>query len=841
MTRPRKMLLIRENSTMKQVLILALLCTVGLCMPLGAQQLPGGTYQPNRERSYDLIHLAADLRIDWGAKKINGEATLRLRPLGALSRVSLDAYRMTILDVQQPSSSVPVKYSISEWALDIDFGRMLDPTDTVTILVRYATEPTAGLYFVHEVSGATQSPSIFTYGEGGINANWLPLYAAPNDKFTSEMTVTVVRPFTALSNGRLLETRENADGTRTFHWRQELPHSDYLLALFVGEYVPIRLRPAFGTIPVTCWVPPGREQEGQEVFQRTPEMIEFFSNRFSYRYPWEKYDQVSAYDYAIGAMENTNITGHNDRILRKPGQASEFGPTFDSYTEPWSAEAIISHELAHHWFGDNTTYRSLASLWLNESFATLMMMLWDEHRLGKDDYEFQTWLALQAYLRYVQEEHIIRPLEYRYFDSRSEIYNEEHTYLKGAIVLDMLRWILGDDAFFQGMSAFLHKHEFANVESPDLKIALEESTGQNLSWFFDQWVYGGGHPIFEAETIYLPQLKKIKVTIKQVQPFVVGQGLFALPIEIRVDAGGKTTRTKVWINNEEEEYLLEVPQEPDMVSIDGIGRLVSELRHAKGTSELVYQATHDDLSGRLWAIRKLVEHSASDPQVLETLKEIFASNVHWSLKAEGTLLLKNLESKAAEELLLAQLKSQDYHVRKAAVIALGSRFTSGSRSSLRSVIEKDRVDDVAATAIVALARVDPSMSADYLKSQAEKKSWYDVRRIAVLQAIALLGRPELASIARDNVSDHYNYQVRSDALKAWAACSAGDPELATRLIDAARGEILPVREEAMALLGQLKIEQALPVLEELAARNGDSDVRNSARTAIDKILRGEIR
>jgi HEAT repeat protein len=297
----------------------------------------------------------------------------------------------------------------------------------------------------------------------------------------------------------------------------------------------------------------------------------------------------------------------------------------------------------------------------------------------------------------------------------------------------------------------------------------------------------------------------------------------------------------VWVNNEEEEYLLEVPQEPDMVSIDGIGRLVSELRHEKGTSELVYQATHDDLSGRLWAIRKLVEHSASDPLVLETLKEIFASNVHWSLKAEGTLLLKNLESKAAEELLLTQLKSQDYHVRKAAVIALGSRFTSDSRSSLRSVIEKDRVDDVAATAIVALARVDPSISADYLKAQAEKKSWYDVRRIAVLQAIALLGRPELASIARNNVSDHYNYQVRSDALKAWAACSAGDPELATRLIDAARSEILPVREEAMALLGQLKIEQALPVLEELAARNGDSDVRNSARTAIDKILRGEIR
>lgn len=826
---------------MKRALALTVLVMLAGGSVSNAQQLPAGTYQPNRERSYDLLHLAADLRIDWGTKVITGEATLRVRPLGPLSRFSLDAYRMTILGVRELPSGAEVEYSASDWALEVNVGRSIQATDTVTLAVRYSTAPTAGLYFVTEHNGARSSPSIFTYGEGGINANWLPLYAAPNDKFTSEMIVTIEKPYMALSNGRLLETRENADGTRTFHWRQELPHSDYLLALFVGEYVPIALKPAFGSIPVTCWVPPGRELEGREVFLNTPEMIEFFSERFSYRYPWEKYDQVSAFDYAIGAMENTSITGHNDRILRPKGQALEFGPVFDSYTQPWSAEAIISHELAHHWFGDNTTYRSLASLWLNESFATLMMMLWDEHRLGGEEYEFQTWFALQSYLRYVSEEHIIRPLEYRFFDSREQIYNEEHTYLKGGIVLDMLRWIMGDEAFFGGMSYFLQKHEFSNVESDDLKIALEEATGMNLDWFFDQWVYGGGHPVLEVEASYLPHLKKVKVEINQVQPVVAGQGLFTLPVEIRLDVAGTTTRTKVWINNAQEEYLLEASRKPDLVSVDGIGRLVCELRHDKTATELAYQSVHDDLSGRLWAVGELVRQYAADPQTLGTLKDIVSSKAHWSIKAEATSTLRHIESKAAEDLLLAQLKSSDYHIRKAAVIALGSRFSSSARSALRSVIERDPVDDVAASAIVALARIDGSLSAQYLRELAAKGGWYDVRRIAALEAAQILGDPKFMPLVKESASKDFNYQVRLESLGAWAACAPADAELVTALLEAATTEILPVRVEALTLLGDLKIEQSLPTLEDLAAHNGDNDIREAARSAIDKILRGEVR
>ncbi|MGH2567100.1 MAG: M1 family aminopeptidase, partial [Bacteroidota bacterium] len=336
---------------MKLLLKLAPLAAFFFNLPLAAQHLPGGTYRPNRERSYDIVHYKADIKIDWANKKIVGESTIRLRPLYPSSSVTLDAYWLDVKGVREMPTERELKYRSDETTLEIDFARTLKETDTTAVVIQYSATPTAGLYFVDVPAGDRMVPSIFTYGEGGIHANWLPVYNDVNDKFSSEMTVTVGMRYEAISNGKLLSTKSNSDGTRTFHWSQSLPHANYLIALFVGEYVPVKLRPAFGSIPLTVWTPAGTEEEARYAFGRTPEMVEFFSNRFSYSYPWDKYDQVAAFDYAIGAMENTSITGHNNRILRAPGQTEAFNPDFDYHNTNWTQEALVSHELAHHWFG----------------------------------------------------------------------------------------------------------------------------------------------------------------------------------------------------------------------------------------------------------------------------------------------------------------------------------------------------------------------------------------------------------------------------------------------------------------------------------------------------------
>ena len=813
---------------------------------LAAQHLPGGTYRPNRERSYDIVHYKADLSIDWSKKQILGTATLRFHFLAAASSIDLDAYWLKVSEVKDLSTGKTLRFSSTDAVLSVNIGQTLLSTDTISIAITYTAQPTAGLYFADAGPNTNNKPTIFTYGEGGIHANWLPIYNENNDKFSTEMIVTVEKPFTVISNGKLLETRENPSGSRTFHWYQSLPHSNYLIALFVGDYVSVPLRPAFGSIPLSVWVHPGQEDQARSVFVRTPEMIEFYSQRFNFRYPWDKYDQISSFDYAIGAMENTSITGHNDRILRKPDQLDEFNPDFEKYTDNWTAEAIISHELGHHWFGDNTTCRNLANIWINESFASYMMMLWDEHRLGKDYLQSQTQYALQAYLKYVDESHIIRPLEYRYFDSRDEIYNQETTYQKGAIVLHMLRWILGDEEFFKGLGYFQNKYEFSNVESKDLETAFEESVGKNLTWFFDEWIWGGGHPVFEVHSTYVPSRNKVEVKVEQVQSLVEGQGIFTLPVEIRIDAKGKTQRQRVWIEHQSEHFVFDIDSAPDMVSFDGRGALVADIRFEKNPKELAYQLSNDELPGRLRALRQLAGRYASNPVTLSAIRSLLASEAHWSLKAEATLLLKKIDSNDAEKLLLSQLAAKEYHSRKAAVIALGSRFTDAARAALRKTIDSEKNDNVAATALVSLAAIDTSITSDYLRSQLRNNSWYDVKRLAALKAIEILATDhavnqpeEFVPLMREYVNTKYNYEIRQQALKSWAACAPTDGALMEKLLLTVRNDILSVQNNAMEILGKLKDPRAIPVLEETARKSGDIDVRKAARDALEEVRRVE--
>ncbi|MDZ7376905.1 MAG: M1 family metallopeptidase, partial [candidate division KSB1 bacterium] len=440
----------------------AFFLVIGLAALVQAQVLLGGKFQRVRERTIDIVHYRADLSFDFIERKIQGTATITLRPLITCQFFDLDAIRLHIeqVDLHLLQGTHPLTFDQSDSGLKINLGRSYSRQETLTVAIRYWAQPNAGLYFLKDHDHPGQY-FIYSYGEGGLHANWLPIYNEVNDKFSSEFMVTVPANYSVISNGDLVETTTQSDGQRTFHWKQKLPHSNYLMALYIGEFERGELTPAFGTIPLNFWVPKGRLNEGAYAFRNTPKMVEFFSERFNYRYPWEKYDQVAFPDYAIGAMEHTSVSGHRLSVLRDSSAPDNFGPPdFDRYFQVWSADGLISHELAHHWFGNNITCRNLNYIWLNESFATYCNMLWDEFHLGKDAFDLVRREALDRYLNYVAKKHQIRPLEYAYYDTPSEVYIIEITYFKGALVLHMLREILGDDAFFTTLSYFLHQHQF---------------------------------------------------------------------------------------------------------------------------------------------------------------------------------------------------------------------------------------------------------------------------------------------------------------------------------------------------------------------------------------------
>jgi len=153
------------------------------------------------------------------------------------------------------------------------------------------------------------------------------------------------------------------------------------------------------------------------------------------------------------------------------------------------------------------------------------------------------------------------------------------------------------------------------------------------------------------------------------------------------------------------------------------------------------------------------------------------------------------------------------------------------------VTDSDASDDIAATALVSLSKIGAKLSIEYLQQYQNKQSWYDVKRIAALKAVENIGNPAYLELVKPNASFKYNYAVRQQALSAWAACAPTDPQLIDALMKFAKDDILPVRATAIALLGKLKIARAVPMLEEISTKNGDSDIRKIASDALEQIRR----
>ncbi|MFQ5606070.1 MAG: M1 family aminopeptidase, partial [bacterium] len=799
------------------------------CSPIliKAQNLPPGEYHSNRERTMDILHYRADLRIDFEQKKVFGSAAVKLLPLTSTAEITLDAIRLNVEQVTLMSAGQiqPLKFQHANESLTISLNRYYSSRDTLKLVIGYACTPNAGMYFQRDASNPGKY-FLHTYGEGGLHANWLPIYSDVNDKFTTEMVVSVPKSYTVVSNGKLLDVKQNARGERVFHWLQTRPHANYLIAIYAGEFDKGELPPAFGEIPLNFWTSKGRLSQGAFAFRNTTKMVEFFSERFDYRYPWEKYDQIAIPDYAIGAMEHTSVTGHRASVLRDKKAPVEFGPpVFEHFNNFWSAEGTISHELAHHWFGNLLTCRNLSFIWLNESFASYLQMLWDEASVGREQLLMDRQVALDRYLDYVTTEHLIRPLEYPYFEKPDDMYNEEHTYLKGAIVLHLLRNILGDEAFFRGLSHYLHKFEFSNVESSDLKSAIEEATGQNLDWFFEDWVYGGGHPVFEVSYHYLKKHQLIDLKVQQIQPIVEGQDLFTVPVTITaVTASGKTHHT-VWVEGQEEQFFIKSAEVPLMVSFDGEGALVAEIDFPKDLDELVYQARHDELPGRIRALRALAKNYATHPRALNTLVEIAAEEAFWGLQAEAARQLGKLRAPDLESKLAPVLKASDYRVRKAAVLALAEIGTQSAKDNLKRVVLNDPQPDVAATAIVALARSNFEIDSEFIKSQLGKPAWYDEITIACLQAFEKLADADLVPDIKPFFSDKYNQQVRMSALNAWKSCAPEDDELHKTLMDFVQNSPYSIQQLALEMLGELYVVRARPALEKIIRDSGDVNLR----------------
>lgn len=525
------------------------------------EQLPERErYNPSATRINDVTHAKLEVSFDWENAYLNGKATHTITPhFYHTDSLTLDAKGMEIKTVHLLQENTPKKldYDYDGQKLRIDLDQEYTRVDTYRVAIEYTAKPNEyenqgssaiasakGLYFINnDGSDPETMPQIWTQGETESNSVWYPIIDKPNERITQELFITVDDKYTTLSNGTLVYSTDNEDGTRTDYWKQEMDHTPYLTMMTIGEFKRVEdkwVRPDGSEMIVDYYVEEDWVPYAKEIFGATPEMIGYFSELLQTPYPWDKYSQIVVREYVSGAMENTTAVIHGDFLYRNSREL------LDEHNE-----SIIAHELFHHWFGDLVTCESWANLPLNESFANYSQFLWDEHAHGMDEAEYYAEIEEDGYFASAQQSGYVNMIRFDYID-KEEMF-DGHSYNKGGRILHMLRNYLGDDAFFSSLKHYLKKMRHSPAEIHDLRLSFEEVTGEDLNWFFNQWFLDNGHPTLEIFQTIDSAANEVEVTVNQKQNFK-DFPLYKLPFAIEVYYDNEKVREEVVIEEVENTF-----------------------------------------------------------------------------------------------------------------------------------------------------------------------------------------------------------------------------------------------------------------------------------------------
>lgn len=542
----------------------------------------------------DLVHTKLEVNFDWNNARMNGRETLTAKPhFYASSQLILDAKGMDISAVKMNGSACA--YTYKDDVLIIELDKVYQRGQQYTVLIDYVAKPDErttsgskaitsdkGLYFINpRGEDPSKMPQIWTQGETEASSVWFPTIDAPNHKTTQEIFITVDDKYVTLSNGRLVSSKKNPDGTRTDHWKQDKPHAPYLFMMGIGEFKIVKdsyKRPDGSLMDVHYYVEPQWEKYARDIFGETPAMIGFFSKILGVEYPWDKYHQIVVRDYVSGAMENTGAVVLGDFLYKTDRDL------LDS-----DDNSTIAHELFHHWFGDLVTCESWSNLPLNESFANYSQYLWDEYRYGLYEADYNANGEMQGYMQSAQSTGYHNLIRFDY--KNHEDMFDAHSYNKGGRILHMLRNYVGDSAFFLAIHNYLVTNAYKPAEFHHLRLAFEDVTGEDLNWFFNQWFLGKGHPKLNVRYTTTPESVTVHIEQKQnLSKFP----LFRLPVDVVVyDDKGATTH-RIVITDRTQEFELPVNGKLNNVWFDSQAMLLAEITEKKEPSWYVHQYYNTD-------------------------------------------------------------------------------------------------------------------------------------------------------------------------------------------------------------------------------------------------------
>jgi aminopeptidase N len=664
------------------------------------------SYRASATKVNDLVNTKLEVSFDLTKSWMYGKAWITLHPhFYPTDSLRLDAKYMNInkISVLKAGKEVPLKFSYDSLNLWITLDKSYKAGENYTVFIDYVAKPNnikrkgsaaisggKGLYFINPLGKDKKKPTqIWTQGETESNSGWVPTIDKPNQKTTDEIIMNIPDKYQTLSNGILVSQFKNKNGTRTDTWKMNLPHAPYLMMMAVGEFSIIK--DSYKGKEVSYYVEKEYAPVARKIFGYTPEMIKFYSQLTGVDYPWQKYSQIAVRDYISGAMENTTATLHGESAQQDARQLVD--------QNRW--EDIIAHELFHMWFGDYVTCESWSNITVNESFADYSEYLWEVYKHGKDAGDEHSFNSMQNYLRGGNEK---KDLVRFYYNDREDVFDLV-SYQKGGRILNMLRYCVGDSAFFKSLNLYLRTKKFGSAEAQDLRLAFEEVTGQDLNWFWNLWYYGSGHPKLDINYKYDNSGKTAKVYIKQTQ-----QGkIFRFPLAIDVYEGPDRKRYKEWVEHQVDSFIFKTVSKPDLINVDGDKILLCEKTEHKSLDNYIFQYKNAGLYlDRREAIDFAARTQAEDPKAFDLMKTALADRFS-GLRLyclQRLNLTKDSIQKIVEPILISMANNDPKSlVRAGAIEALG-RFKKDSFRSLFLKSINDSSYAIAGKSLIALGAID---------------------------------------------------------------------------------------------------------------------------------------
>ena len=776
-------------------------------------ELPGSkpNYIPTRQ--FTIKHMKLELKPDFDEKSITCRQTLVISAIqDKLDHILLDAAELNIRSVDMDEESL--RFKTVDNKLRIELPQPLVEDETVALTIGYDAKPRQGFYFVKPDSNyPNKQLQAWTQGEATQSKYWFPCFDHPGMKFTSEMIIEVPKEFVAVSNGKLVDVTKT-DKAR-YHWKEEHSHPAYLISVVIGKYEEIKEN--YNGIDLLYYVPEDKVDKAQLSFSNTINMMKFFEEYTGVKYPYDKYAQTTVDDFIYGGMENASATTLTMDTLHDKKAHLDF-----------TSDHLVSHELAHQWFGDLVTCRDWQHIWLNESFATYFEALSWLHSKGEDEFNYYVMQLAEEYFDEASKRYK-RPIVTNVYKHPDDLF-DRHTYEKGACTLHMLRNFVGDSIFRRAVKLYLERFSYRNAETDDFRRCVEEVSGISLQQFFEQYLYKLGHLELKVEFEFDHYSKIATIKLIQTQNMDDGTPVYKFPIDIQIVTGEGKKQFRFNIDSKEHTFHIPLDSEPLWFSVDPDNKLLKRIDVKASKQMLIEQLKNGNTVERIYGAKALSNFSSDD--VIDTLKETLLDDPFWGVSAQCAQALANIKTDAAYNALTDALDIKNPKARRAVVKAIGEFKKKESVPLLQPMLENDDSYFVQAESAVALGKSTSKEVFATLLKALRIRSFNEV-----IASSALTGFGEL----KDDIASHLliehskpgkHHREREAATLALGKFAKNNDKVVDHLKQLLKDPWFRVRTNAIKAFVEAQESKAIPDIEWVAKNDIDPRVQRVAEEGV---------